>query len=429
MHIYIENIAEYDGKTATIKGWLHNKRSSGKIRFLLIRDGTGVIQSVIARDETDEKIFDIADKITQESSLIITGKVRKDDRAPGGYELIAESLEVLQMADDYPIAPKEHSIEYLLPLRHLWLRSRKQNAIMRLRHNMIKALRDFFDNQGFICADTPILTPAACEGTTTLFKVEYYEQEAYLSQSGQLYNEATAMAMGKVYCFGPTFRAEKSKTRKHLTEFWMLEPEIAYIELDGLMDLAENMIIYVIDKVLEKCPTELNTLERDLDKLKSIKKPFPRISYKEAVEIVNKKDPEFKYGDDFGAPHETIIGEQFGRPVFIHRFPAAIKAFYMKRDPQDESLALGVDMIGPEGYGELIGGGQREDDHDTLLRRIEECKLPQEAFQWFLDLRKFGTCPHGGFGLGLERTVAWICGIKHVRETIPFPRMLDKIYP
>jgi asparaginyl-tRNA synthetase len=429
MHVYIEDIAQYEGKEVTIKGWLYNKRSSGKIRFILVRDGTGVIQSVIAKGESDDRIFDIADKITQESSVTLTGTVRKDERAPGGFEIVVKDLTIIQQAKEYPITPKEHSIEYLLPMRHLWLRSKQQNAIMRVRHEIIKSLRDFFDNQGFINADSPILTPAACEETTTLFEVDYYDRKAYLSQSGQLYNEATVAALGKVYCFGPTFRAEKSKTRKHLTEFWMLEPEVAYIELDEIINLAEDMTMYMLKHVLEKKEKELKALERDLKKLTSIKKPFPRITYAEAVKIVQQKDKDFKQGDDFGAPHETFLGEQFDCPVFVHHYPAHIKAFYMKHDPDDDNLSLSVDMIGPEGYGELIGGGQREDDHDALEKYIKEHNLPKEAFQWYLDLRKFGTCPHGGFGLGLERTVAWICGVKHVRETIPFPRMLDRVYP
>lgn len=429
MHIYIEDIGKYQGKDVIIKGWLFNKRSSGKIRFILVRDGTGIIQSVIAQGEVKDELFEIADKITQESSVILTGTVRKDDRAPGGYEIIAKDIKIIQMAEDYPITPKEHSIEFLLPLRHLWLRSKKQNAIMRIRHEIIKACRDFLDNQGFINADTPILTPAAVEGTTTLFQVDYYDQNAYLSQSGQLYNEATAAALGKVYCFGPTFRAEKSKTRRHLTEFWMLEPEVAYIELDGIMDLAEDMTVYFVERILEKRKKELKILERDISKLEKIKKPFPRITYEQAVEIIRKKDDQLKYGDDFGAPHETILSESFDNPILVHHYPAEIKAFYMKRDPNDESLSLSVDMIGPEGSGELIGGGQREDDYKTLLKRLKENNLPEEPYKWYLDLRKFGTCPHGGFGLGLERTIGWICGVKHVRETIPFPRMLDRVYP
>ena len=429
MHIYIEDIGKHEAKEVTIKGWLYNKRSSGKIRFILIRDGTGIIQSVIAKDEAKDSIFEIADKITQESSVMLTGLVKKEDRAPGGYEIVANDLQIIQLAQEYPITPKDHSVEFLSPLRHLWLRSKKQSAIMRVRHEIIKACRVFFDDQGFICADGPILTPAAVEGTTTLFEVEYYDQKAYLSQSGQLYNEATAAALGKVYCFGPTFRAEKSKTRRHLTEFWMLEPEVAFIELNGIMDLAENMVIYVIERILERKATELKTLERDFSKLESIKKPFPRITYKEAVKIVQKKDKTFPGGDDFGAPHETIISESFDKPVFIHHYPVSIKAFYMKRDPIDESLSLSVDMIGSENAGELIGGGQREDNYETLLKSIKERGLPEDTYAWYLDLRKYGTCPHGGFGLGLERTIAWICGIKHCRETIPFPRMLDRVYP
>ncbi|UCF70983.1 MAG: asparagine--tRNA ligase [candidate division WOR-3 bacterium] len=429
MHVYIEDIGKYEGREVTVKGWLYNKRSSGKIRFILIRDGTGIIQSVIAEGDVDDSVFEVADRITQESSVILNGTVRKDERAPGGYEIVAESIEIVQAAQDYPITPKEHSIEYLLPLRHLWLRSKKQNSIMHIRHELIKACRDFLDGRGFINADTPILTPASVEGTTTLFPVDYYGDKVYLAQSGQLYNEATIGALGKVYCFGPTFRAEKSKTRRHLTEFWMLEPEVAFLDLDGVMKLAEEMILYVIGQILEKRGNDLKTLERDTAKLTRIKKPFPRITYREAVDIIKKKDKKFEYGEDFGAPHETIISESFDKPVFIHHYPAGIKAFYMKRDPKDESLSLSVDMIGPEGIGELIGGGQREDDYDILLERVRENKLPEGAYQWYLDLRKYGTCPHSGFGLGIERAIAWICGIKHVRETIPFPRMLERVYP
>lgn len=429
MQTYIEDIGEHAGKEVTVKGWLYNKRSSGKIRFILMRDGTGVVQAVIAKGEVDKKTFDAADKITQESSIIVKGKVRKDERAPGGYEIVAKEIEIIQMAQEYPITPKEHSIEYLMPMRHLWLRSKLQNAILRIRHELIKACRDFLDGNGFINADTPILTPASVEGTTTLFPVDYYGDTVYLAQSGQLYNEATIGALGKVYCFGPTFRAEKSKTRRHLTEFWMLEPEVAFLDLDGVMELAEDMTVYVVERILNKRKAELETLERDMKKLENIKKPFPRISYKEAVGIIQKKYKDFKYGDDFGAPHETVISENFDKPVFVHHYPAPVKAFYMKRDPADDSLSLSVDMIGPEGIGELIGGGQREDDYDTLLKRIKERKLPEEAYKWYLDLRKFGTCPHSGFGLGIERAIAWVCGIKHVRETIPFPRMLEKVYP
>jgi asparaginyl-tRNA synthetase len=429
MHVYIENIGKHEGTEVTVKGWLYNKRSSGKVRFILVRDGTGIIQSVIAKGEVSDEIFDAADKITQESSVVLKGRVRKDERAPGGYEIVATDLNIIQTAQDYPITPKEHSIEYLLPLRHLWLRSRKQNAILRIRHELIKACRDFFDMRGFINADTPILTPASVEGTTTLFPVDYYGEMVYLTQSGQLYNEATIGALGKVYCFGPTFRAEKSKTRRHLTEFWMLEPEVAFLELDGVMDLAEDMMVFIVERILKKRQAELETLERDITKLDKIKKPFPRITYRQATAIIQKKFKDFKYGEDFGAPHETVVSENFDKPVFVHHYPAAVKAFYMKRDPDDDSLSLSVDMIGPEGIGELIGGGQREDDHDTLLKRIKERKLPEDAYKWYLDLRKYGTCPHSGFGLGIERTIAWICGTKHVRETIPFPRMLEKVYP
>jgi asparaginyl-tRNA synthetase len=429
MHVYIEDIGNYEAKEVTVKGWLYNKRSSGKIRFLIIRDGTGIVQSVITKDEVADPIFEIADKITSESSVILTGSVKKENRAPGGYEIIAKDLQIIQLTQEYPITPKEHSVEFLLPMRHLWLRSKKQNAIMRIRHEVIKACRDFLDERGFICADCPILTPAAVEGTTTLFEVEYYDQKAYLSQSGQLYNEATAAALGKVYCFGPTFRAEKSKTRRHLAEFWMLEPEVAYIELDGIMDLAEEMVVYAIERIMARKTAELKILERDVKMLKRIKKPFPRITYTEAVAIVQKKDKAFKPGEDFGAPHETIISESFEKPVFIHHYPVNIKAFYMKRDPTDSSLSLSVDMIGPESSGELIGGGQREDDYDILLEGIKKHKLPEDTYAWYLDLRKYGTCPHGGFGLGLERTIAWICGIRHCRETIPFPRMMDRVYP
>jgi asparaginyl-tRNA synthetase len=429
MHVYIEDICKHEAKDVTVKGWLYNKRSSGKIHFLLVRDGTGIVQTVVAQDQVDDRIFDEAERITQESSLIMKGAVRKDERAPGGYEIVLKDLHVLQKTGDYPIGPKEHSIEFLLPLRHLWLRSKKQNAIMRIRHEVIKACRDFFDDQGFINTDTPILTPASVEGTTTLFPVDYYGEKVYLAQSGQLYNEATIGALGKVYCFGPTFRAEKSKTRRHLTEFWMLEPEVAFLELEGLIELAEDMTVYLVGRILQNRSKELKTLERDLAKLEKIKKPFPRVTYKEAVEIIRKKEKDFNYGNDFGAPHETIISEHYDRPVFVHHYPVGIKAFYMKRDPDDETLSLSVDMIGPEGVGELIGGGQREDDYEELLKRIKENKLPEDAYQWYLDLRKYGTCPHSGFGLGIERTIAWICGIKHVRETIPFPRMLERVYP
>jgi asparaginyl-tRNA synthetase len=429
MQVYVEDIGKFKGQEVEIKGWVYNTRSSGKIRFLLVRDGTGIVQSVVSSDEVAPELFAVADKLTQESSLILSGVVRAEPRAPGGYEIVPKGIKVIQYVRDYPITPKAHSVEFLMPIRHLWLRSKKQNAILRVRHEIIKAIRDFFDNRGFINCDTPILTPAAVEGTTTLFPVDYFGATVYLTQSGQLYNEATAAALGKVYCFGPTFRAEKSKTRRHLTEFWMAEPEVAYLELDGIMDLEEELIVFMVERVREKRREELKVLERDFAKLESVKKPFPRITYRQAVDLIHKRDKNFPPGDDFGAPQETIISESFDRPVMVHRYPAACKAFYMKRDPQDDALSLSVDMIAPEGYGEIIGGGQREDDHKVLVQRIKDNKLPMDAYKWFLDLRLFGTCPHGGFGLGLERTVAWICNIPHVRETIPFPRMLDKIYP
>lgn len=429
MQVYIEDIGRYEDQDVEIKGWVYNLRASRLLRFLLIRDGTGIIQAVISQDQADPELLAAADRLTQESSVIVRGIVRAEPRAPGGHELAVTALTVIQYAQNYPITPKAHSVDFLLPIRHLWLRSRKQNAVMRIRHEVIRAIRDYLDGQGYINCDTPVLTPAACEGTTTLFPVDYFGETVYLTQSGQLYNEATAAALGKVYCFGPTFRAEKSKTRRHLMEFWMVEPEAAYLELAGIMDLAEGMVVSIVERVLEKRREELKVLERDPAPLVRVSKPLPRITYAEAVRLIQAQDKSFKAGDDFGAPQETIISENFDRPVLVHHYPAACKAFYMKRDPRDDSQSLSVDMIAPEGYGEIIGGGQREDDYETLVRRIEEHRLPGQAFQWYLDLRRFGTCPHGGFGLGIERTVAWICKIAHVREAIPFPRMLDKIYP
>jgi asparaginyl-tRNA synthetase len=417
------------GKEVIIKGWLYNKRSKGKIRFLLVRDGTGIVQCVMVKGAVPDEMFELGDKITQESSLIVTGKVRKDDRAPSGHELELSKVEIIQMAKDYPIALQEHGPDFLLNNRHLWLRSRKQHAIMRVRHATIKAIRDFFDSRDFVLIDAPIFTPAACEGTSTLFEVKYFDDKAYLTQSGQLYGEAAAMAHRKIYVFGPTFRAEKSKTRRHLTEFWMVEPEIAFIDLDGIMDLAEEFVEYIVGFVLETRREELKVLERDLSKLECIKRPFPRMTYDEAIEKVNKAGVKMNRGEDFGAPQEAVLGAMSDRPIMVHRWPAEIKAFYMKRDPKNPSLALGVDVIAPDGYGEIIGGAQREDDLDTMLRRIKENNLPQEAFEWYLDLRRYGTVPHGGFGLGVERTVTWLCGIEHLRETIPFPRMLYRIYP
>ncbi len=428
--IYIENLDDHVGEEVTLHGWLYNKRSSGKIRFLLLRDGSGVIQGVIVKSQVSEEMFALADQLTQESSFAMIGKVRKDERAPGGFELDVTTIRVYQIAQEYPITPKEHGIEFLADLRHLWLRSSRQHAIMRVRHRVIKAIRDFFDGRGFVLIDSPILTPNAAEGTSTLFGLDYFDLgKAYLTQSGQLYAEAGAMAHGKVYCFGPTFRAEKSKTRRHLTEFWMVEPEVAFNDLNDNMDLAEDFLEYIVQSVLRDCPKELAVLERNTNFLENVKKPLPRISYDEAVAILLKNNQPFEWGNDLGAPDETTISQQFDRPVMVHRYPAAIKAFYMKRDPQNLKVALAVDVLAPEGYGEIIGGSQREDDLQVLLERIKEHNLPESAFSWYLDLRKFGSVPHAGFGLGLERTVAWICGLEHIRETSPFPRMIYRLSP
>jgi len=429
MDTTVEKIGAFVGKQVRLTGWVYNKRSSGKVRFVLLRDGTGIIQCVFVQNSVPEEAFELADSIPQESAVEISGVVRDEKRAPGGYELNASDLKVIALAEPYPITPKEHGIEFLMANRHLWLRSRRQVAILRIRNEIIKALRDYLEEQGFLCCDTPILTPASVEGTTTLFPVDYYGEQVYLTQSGQLYNEALCAAVRKTYCFGPTFRAEKSKTRRHLTEFWMLEPEVAFLDLDGTMDLMEDMICYLVNRILEKRQSELETLERDIAKLKAVKKPFPRITYREALEILKNAGKIVEFGDDFGGDEETVISQAFNTPVMIHRFPAKIKAFYMKRAPENSELALGVDMIAPEGYGEIIGGGQREDDLAILEQRIKEFNLPRDAYSWYLDLRRFGSFPHSGFGLGLERTVAWICGLKHVRETIPFPRLLEKVYP
>ena len=428
-HVYIEDISEHNGKEITLKGWLYNKRSSGKLVFLQVRDGTGVIQAVVFKGDVTEELFNKAKEVTQESSIMVTGVVKEDKRSPIGFELGVKNFEIVQLASDYPITPKEHGVGFLMDHRHLWIRSSKQHAVLKIRAEIIKAIRNYYDSRGFVLLDTPIFTPSACEGTTSLFETKYFDKTAYLTQSGQLYSEATAMAFGKVYCFGPTFRAEKSKTRRHLIEFWMVEPEVAYMDLEGDMDLAEDFVANIISEVLKNRKLELNVLERDTSKLEKMVKPFPRITYDEAAKILEKKNMQFKWGDDFGGDEETAISEEFDRPVMIHRYPAECKAFYMKRDPENPKLALGVDMIAPEGYGEIIGGGQREDDYDALVSRIKEHNLPEDAFRWYLDLRKYGTCPHAGFGLGIERTVAWICGIPHVRETIPFPRMLERMYP
>ncbi len=432
--LYIEDIAadlaSYEGKTVTLRGWLYNKRSAKKLHFLQLRDGTGILQCVVFIKDVSEELFASAGLLTQETSIAVTGEVRSDKRSALGFELGVSALEVIAApVSEYPITPKEHGVAFLMDHRHLWLRSSRQHAAMRIRAEVIDAIRGFFNRRGFTMVDAPIFTPAACEGTSDLFEVSYFDDKAYLTQSGQLYMEAAAMALGKVYCFGPTFRAEKSKTRRHLTEFWMMEPEVAFLELDGVMDLAEEMLVAVVTQVLERRQRELATLERDLSALERCTKPFPRITYEEALAIVKKSGKDIEFGADFGGEDETIISEEFDRPVMIHRYPAEIKAFYMYRDPQDDRLAMGVDVIAPEGYGEIIGGGQREHDIAKVEAAISEHGLPQEAFSWYLDLRRYGSVPHGGFGLGLERTVAWLCGIKHVREAIPFPRMLERISP
>ena len=428
--VYIENLGEHVGEIAELRGWLYHKRSSGKVRFLVMRDGTGLLQGVMVKGGVSDEVFEKFDALTQESSFSMTGKVKKDDRAPGGFELEVSDVKVISIAEEYPITPKEHGIEFLADRRHLWLRSSRQHAIMRVRHRIIKAIRDFFDGRGFTLVDSPILTPAACEGTSTLFETEYFDLgKAYLTQSGQLYAEAGAMALGKVYCFGPTFRAEKSKTRRHLTEFWMVEPEVAFNDLNDDMELAEDFLEYIVQNVLKDCEKELKVLERNTTLLQNVKAPLPRISYDEAVEMLRKKGISFEWGNDLGGTDETVISEQFDRPVMVHRYPAQVKAFYMKRDPQNANLALAVDVLAPEGYGEIIGGSQREDDLQALLDRIKEHNLPQAAFEWYLDLRRFGSVPHAGFGLGVERTVSWICGLEHIRETIPFPRMIYRNTP
>jgi asparaginyl-tRNA synthetase len=430
MHVYIEDIGRHDGAEVTIKGWLHNRRSSGKIHFLIVRDGTGFIQAVMSKAAVGDEAFKNADHLSQETSLTVTGTVRADKRAPSGYEIDVKQFEIVGESHDYPITPKEHGVDYLLDRRHLWIRTERQQAILRVRHEVINAVRDFFNTRGFILADTPIFTPAACEGTTTLFPAQYFEdQTAYLTQSGQLYNEANAMALGKVYCFGPTFRAEKSKTRRHLTEFWMVEPEMAYAGLDDVMSLAEDLLVDIVARVLDKRQHELRVLERDTSKLESVKKPFPRVSYDDAVKTLQSKGLPIEWGGDFGGPDETALSDAYDRPVMVHRYPAAVKAFYMKPDPERPDVALGVDVLAPEGYGEIIGGGERLADLDLLLARIKEHNLPQEAFEWYLDLRRYGSVPHGGFGMGIERAVSWICKLDHLREAIPYPRMLYRLYP
>ena len=436
MQIYIRDLSKHIGEEVTLKGWLYNMRSSGKLMFPQLRDGTGIVQGVVAKNSVTPELWEALKPLGQESSLIVTGRVREDARAPGGVELDVSNAEVIQNAHDFPITLKEHGPEFLLDNRHLWLRSKKQHAILKVRHTVVKAVRDFLDNDGFTLCDTPIFTPAACEGTTTLFEVDYFgDEKAYLTQSGQLYNEATATAFGKVYCFGPTFRAEKSKTRRHLTEFWMVEPEMAYATLDDVMNLAEAFLSYIAARVLETRLEELKTLERDTSKLEAIVPPFPRVHYDDAVKILDEGfaqgalENKFEWGGDLGAPDETYISSKYDRPVMVHHYPAAVKAFYMKRDPEHDEYALGVDVLAPEGYGEVIGGGERATSEEFLEQQIATHGLPKEAFEWYLDLRRYGSVPHSGFGMGIERCTAWMCGIEHIRETIPFPRMLYRLKP
>src|SRR6201987_3931333 len=434
----IAEIGKHEGKTVTIRGWLYNLRESGKLLFPIFRDGSGTIQGVVPKNAVAPEVFDAIKGLTQESSVIVEGKVRADKRAPGGFELDVSNVQVLQRVSEnepFPISLKEHGVDFLMDNRHLWIRTPRQAAILRPRAEIIKAARDFFDDRGYVLTDPPILTPAACEGTSTLFPVEYFGDEAYLKKRGKLYIESTALALGKVYSFGPTFRAEKSKTRRHLTEFWMVEPEVAYCDLDGLMELAEQFLSFIVERVLTRRAADLKVIQRDVFKLETIKPPFPRLSYDDAVAMLNDAhkrgliENPFEYGNDFGSPDETYISSQFDRPVMVHRYPANVKAFYMEPDPQNPKYALCVDVLAPEGYGEIIGGSQRIASYDLLKQRIEEHKLPLDAFQWYLDLRRYGSVPHSGFGMGIERAVAWICGLEHVRETIPFARTLNRIYP
>ena len=424
---FLSDISDVDGKEATFDGWVYNTRSIGKIWFLILRDGTGMTQCVVSSDETSDNVFDLENTLTQETSITVTGIVKKEPRSIGGYEILVKNIVVHQLAQDYPISLKEHGTSFLMDHRHLWIRSKRQHAILKIRHQVIKSCRDFLDYNGFTLVDTPIFTANACEGTSNLFNVDYFDRSAYLTQSGQLYSEASAASFGKVYCFGPTFRAEKSKTRRHLTEFWMVEPEMAYYDLDDNMDLAEQFVETIVQSCLKNCKNELDILERDTSFLEKVKAPFPRITYDEAAKILSDNGADFTYGDDFGGADETIISEQYEKPIMVHRWPVDVKAFYMKRD--NNKLALGVDMLAPEGYGEIIGGGQREDDLEILEKRIEEHGLDKKDFKWYLDLRRYGSVPHSGFGLGIERTVAWITGIKHIRETIPFPRTISRLEP
>ncbi len=429
MRRYISDLKDLVGQTIELKGWAYQVRSSGKVKFLELRDGTGIVSCIFFRGECEDSAFDNFEQITQECSLSLVGVVRQHPKQAGVFEIGAKSMEIIGKSSDYPISPKDHGTDFLMENRHLWLRSKRQHAILRVRHEIISAIRDFFDGRGFTLTDAPIFTPSACEGTSNLFETKFFDEKMYLSQSGQLYMEATAAALGKVYCFGPTFRAEKSKTRRHLIEFWMVEPEVAFNDMYDNMELAEQFVEYVVQRTLKNKSEELKSLERDFSKLECIKGPFPRLHYRDAAEMVKKENPEFIIGDDFGAADETIIGAKYERPVFVHHYPAAVKAFYMKEDPKDPGYAMGCDLLAPEGYGEMIGGGQREDNLEILHRKIKEHGLREEDFRWYNDLRKYGSFPHSGFGLGLERTVGWICGLPHVRETIPFPRLYGRSYP
>ena len=429
MRLWISDLKNHVGQKVELRGWAYNSRSSGKVKFLELRDGSGIVPCVFFRGECSDEALVEFEKVTQECSVKVTGTVRKHPRFENVYELGAEHLEILSSSENYPISPKDHGVDFLMENRHLWLRSKRQTAIMHIRHELISAIRDFFDGRGFTLMDAPIFTPSACEGTSNLFETKYFDEKAYLSQSGQLYMEACAAALGKVYCFGPTFRAEKSKTRRHLIEFWMVEPEVAFNDMYDNMELAEQFVEYIVQRTLKNRAEELKTLERDTSKLQNVLAPFPRLHYREAVDIVKKGNPEFVVGDDFGAPDETLISNTFEKPVFVHHYPAAVKAFYMKEDPKDPGYAMGSDLLATEGYGEVIGGGQREESKEVLLRKIKEHHLREEDFQWYLDLRRYGSFPHSGFGLGLERAVAWICGLPHIRETIPFPRLYGRSYP
>lgn len=427
--VYISGLSEHVGETVTMRGWLHNRRSSGKLQFLVFRDGSGFMQAVVSKADVSERAWDDTKSLTHESSLELRGTVREDARAPGGYELTVTDVNVVQIAAEFPITPKEHGVNFLLDHRHLWLRSKRQHAILRIRNEVIMAARRYLDDHGFLCSDTPIFTPNACEGTTTLFETQYFDERAYLSQSGQLYNEAIAMAVGKTYCFGPTFRAEKSKTRRHLIEFWMLEPEVAYHDLDDTIELAEELICAIIESVLERRRTELDVLERDVSKLESVKKPFHRMTYDDAAVKLKEKGTGFTFGDDFGAQDETALAEDLDRPLVVTHYPTEIKAFYMQPDAERSDRVLCVDILAPEGYGEIVGGGQRIHDPELLEERLKEHELPRDEFQWYLDLRRYGSVPHSGFGMGIERFVSWICKLEHLREAIPFPRMLYRLTP